>query len=345
MTREPCTSTSRSSAVIAGLSVALAVVLCPQAAAPAEELSDELKRVDHKIVYETWRGDNWELFLASADGSEVLNLTDTPTINELNPHVSPGGKKICFVCDEGQGASKIRNVYTMNFDGSDRTLVAKNARQPCWNADGTAIAYLKAEVDKFTYTDYATKGIVVYDLASGTHKQHPNKDLHHLYNLCWSPDGKWFMATVHAGMGYRHGILAIEAEGMTVVDLKIPGCRPDFSPDGKKIAWGPSDWALRVADLDFSGPQPKVVNARDVVTSEKPMKIYHIDWSPDGKYVSYSRGPAKKRLGLIPELVGVRAEDWNIHVADASQTNRSVAITTDGNCNKESDWVFVRKTE
>ena len=26
------------------------------------------------------------------------------------------------------------------------------------------------------------------------------------------------------------------------------------------------------------------------------------DWSPDGKYVAYSRGPAKKRLGLIPEI-------------------------------------------
>ncbi len=339
MTSSPPNNTLQSPLTVTA--VLLTILLGPTTPAPAADLADELGQVGHKVVFETWRGDNWELFLANADGSQAINLTETPAAHELYPHVSPDGTKICFVCDAGQGAAKIRNVYAMNFDGTGRKLVARNARQPCWNADGTAIAYLKGEFDKFTYTDYATKGIVVYDLASGSHTEHPNKELHHLYNLCWSPDGKWFLATVHAGMGYRHGILAIEADGTKVVDLKIPGCRPDVSPDGKRVAWGPSDWALSVADLDFSGPEPKAVNARDVVTSEKPMKIYHIDWSPDGKYVAFSRGPAKKLLGRIPELVGVQAKGWDIGVADASKTDRWMPITTDGNCNKEPDWVFV----
>jgi len=312
-------------------------------AAAAEELSKRLCDVPHKIVCESWQDDNWELRVVNADGSESVNLTRTPDQHELYPHVSPDGTKICFVSDEGEGASMIRNVYYMNIDGSDRTLVAKNARQPCWKADGTAIAYLKGESDEFTYTDYATKGIVVYDLASGRHEEHPNKEIHHLYNLCWSPDGKWFVATVHAGMGFRHGMLAIPVDGMEVYSLDIPGCRPDISPDGTKIAWGPSDWALRIGDLDFSGPKPKVTNARDVVTSDKPMKIYHIDWSPCGKYVTYSRGPAAKRMGRIPEIVGVRAEGWDIYVADAAGMNRFLRLTTDGNCNKEPDWVPVRK--
>jgi len=308
-------------------------------ATAAAELPKQLRDVPHKIVYESWQKNNWELLMVSADGSESVNLTRTSDQHELYPHVSPDGTKICFVSDEGEGASMIRNVYCMNIDGSDRTLVAKNARQPCWKADGMAIAYLKGESDEFTYTDYATKGIVVYDLATGQHKEHPNKEIHHLYNLCWSADGKWFVATVHAGMGFRHGILAIPVDGMDVYDLALPGCRPDISPDGTKLAWGPSDWALRIGDLDFSGPAPKVTNARDVVTSDKPMKIYHIDWSPCGKYVTYSRGPAAKRMGRIPEIVGVRALDWDIYVADAAGTNRFQRLTTDGNCNKEPDWL------
>ena len=28
-----------------------------------------------------------------------------------------------------------------------------------------------------------------------------------------SPDGKWIVSTVHAGMGFKHAILLIEAEG------------------------------------------------------------------------------------------------------------------------------------
>jgi len=142
-------------------------------------------------------------------------------------------------------------------------------------------------------------------------------------------------------MGYRHAIVAIEADGPGVFNLGIPGCRPEVSPDGKRIAWTPSDWALRVADVDLAGPRPEVTGGRDVVTSTKPTKVYHIDWPPDGEYVVFTRGPATKRLGQAPEGVGIRAEGWNICVADMTATNRWVAITTDGNCNKEPDWVPV----
>ena len=192
-------------------------------------------------------------------------------------------------------------------------------------------------------TDYATKGLVVYDLQTKAHRPHPNKDLYHLYNVCWSPDGRWFVSTVHAGMGFAHAIVAIEAAGPHVFNLQIPGCRPDISPDGKRIAWGASDWALCVGDLDFSGKAPKVVNIREVVTSEKPMKIYHVDWSPCGKYLAFSRGPDTEVLGLIPELVGVKAEGWDIGVADAEQTNCWIPITKDGKCNKEPDWIPLAK--
>ena len=308
-------------------------------AASAGELIDELRQVPYKIVYETYRGDNWELFMMGADGSNPVNLTETSDVDELYPHVSPDGSKICFVADEGEGAEKVRNVYYMSLDGTGRTLVATNARQPFWNPDGTVIAYVKGESKRFTYSSIANKGLFFYDLATGRHRAHPNKDLSHLFGICWSPCGKWIVTTVHGGMGYRHAILAIEADGMGVFNLGIPGCRPEVSPDGKRIAWTPSDWALRVADLDLAGPQPKVTGGRDVVTSDKPFKVYHIDWPPDGKYVAFTRGPATKRMGQAPEGVGVRAEGWNICVADLTGTNRWVAITTDGNCNKEPDWV------
>ena len=213
-------------------------VLLLSATAGAEELSEVLKQVPTSIVYETWQDNNWELFTVRADGSEMTNLTKTPTLHELYPHVSPDGRKISFVCDEGTGAGKIRNVYVMNLDGTDRKLVATNAREPCWQEDSTVLAYLKGEVEQFTFTDYATKGTFFYELASGQHTQHPNKELMHLYNPCWTPDGKWCVATVHAGMGYAHAILAFEAAGSQVHDLKIPGCRPDISPDGKQHCLG-----------------------------------------------------------------------------------------------------------
>jgi Tol biopolymer transport system component len=309
----------------------------------SKDLLVELKACNHKIVYETYRDNNWELFMVNADGSNPVNLTRTPTVNELYPHVSPDGSKVSFVADEGKGAGKIRNVYYMNIDGTGRTLVAKNAREPCWNVHGTAIVYPKGELDEFSYLDYATKGIFIYELKTRQHKEHANKGIHHLYNICWSPDDRWFLATVHGGMGFKHGILAIPANGTKVYDLKIPGCRPDISPDGKKVAWGASDWSLCTADLDFSGPQPRVRNTHIVVGSANPIKIYHVDWSPDGRYVTFSRGPEKHKslTDLAPEMVGVHAPGWNICVADVTKRNRWVQITSDGKSNKEPDWAPV----
>ena len=280
-----------------------------------EELLQELKKSPYKIVFETYRDNNWELYKIDADGSHPVNLTRTPTVNELYPHVSPDGRKVCFVVDGRSGDQQRRDVYCMNLDGTGRTLVATNAREPFWSSDAAAVVYSKGEYDKFTITDYATKGIFLYDLARGVHTPHENPRLHHLYNICSTPDGKWYVATVHAGMGEGHAILAIEASGDKVFNLGIPGCRPDISPDGKRVAWGCDDFTLRVGELDFTGSQPKVVHARDVVQSKKPMEAYHVDWSPDGKYLAFSRGPMHKTLGPAPEMVGVRAEKWDICVA------------------------------
>ena len=73
--------------------------------APLARESMDLKQIPFKIVHETYRETdrklNWEIFIMNADGSDPVNLTNTPDIDEMYPHVSPDGTKICFVADEG----------------------------------------------------------------------------------------------------------------------------------------------------------------------------------------------------------------------------------------------------
>jgi len=310
-----------------------------------EELLKELKSVKHKLVTESNRDGHWDLWVMNADGSNAVNLTKTPDVDELYPKVSPDGTKIVFVCDEGKGEEKVRNLYVMDADGTKRTKIADNSREPCWSGDGAKVAFLRGEYDKFTYSDFATKGIFTYDLATGQIRQHPNKKIEHLYTLNWTPDGKWFIATIHGGMGFKHGILALEADGEGVYDLNLGGCRPDLSPDGKQVAWGHGDYAIGVADLDFSGSAPKANNVRNIVESKDPMETYHVDWSPDGKYVAFSYGPkhqGKNLKGLLPEFPGVEAPGWNTTIADASKKTTFVQVTSDGKSWKEPDWMFVK---
>ena len=66
---------------------------------PKSELN--LKQTPFKIVYETLRTtngkENWELYLVNADGSDPVNLTNTPDVDEMYSHASPSRAPCCDV--------------------------------------------------------------------------------------------------------------------------------------------------------------------------------------------------------------------------------------------------------
>lgn len=320
-------------------------------------LRERLKATPFKIAYECYVDGNWEIFVANADGSGIVNLTNTQKENEHYPQISPDGTKISFTADQGEGRQAIRSLWIMDTDGKNRKKLADNAREQFWSPDGKVIGYLPQEYPKFNVVDYYTKGMNFYNLETGKTEPHPNSaKLHHLYNPCFSPNGKWIAATVHAGMGVSHAILLIEAHGDKIINLKIPGCRPCISPDGKHIAWGAEDHDLAAAPIDLDSDNPTVGKWMFVIKDEKN-KIYHIDWSPDGKYVSFSRGPDGEgdlsKTGTFQaacEIVGVYAKDWNIfavstdHTGDFDINKASNAdlmqLTTNGSSNKEPAWFW-----
>lgn len=315
----------------------------PDGASP--DLLKELKNCPHKILIETKRDGNWEIYRMNADGSDPVNLTRTPDVGDVYPKASPDGSLICFEVDEGKDEQRSRNVYVMNADGSGRKKIADNARDPCWSSDGKQIAFLPGEFPKYSLTDYATRGISIYDLATGQTREHPNKKIKHLYTLNWSADGKWFVAVIHGGMGFSHNIIALEANGDGAFDLHCGGCRPDVSFDQQLITWGNGDFKIGVADLDLSSSPPKTTNHRNAVVSKDPIETYHADWSPDARYIVFSRGAKldeKNLHGMLPEFPGVEAPGWDICIADAHATNRWVQITFDGKSNKEPDWQYVK---
>ncbi len=324
----------------------------------AADVREQLRSVPFKVAYEAYTNGNWEIFLANADGSEPLNLTQTPKDHEHYPQAAPDGTKICFSVDTGEGRDTVRSLWVMDVDGRNRRKLADHAREPFWAPDSKVIGFLPQEFPRFNVIDFYTKGMRFYHLDSGETKEHPNSaKLHHLYNPSFAPNGKWIASTVHAGMGYDHAILLIESHGDKIINLNIPGCRPCLSPDGKQIAWGPGDHEIATAPIDLDAPEPAVGSRRVRIKDEKN-KIYHVDWSPDSRFLSISRGPEGdgdlSKPGTFKsacEIVGVYAPGWNIIAVSAEKAGildlqRATesdysSITTDGCSNKESSWVAI----
>ena len=81
-------------------------------------------------------------------------------------------------------------------------------------------------------------------------------------------------------------------------------------------------------------------------------KIYHVDWSPDGRFLSISRGPNGEGDLTKPgthaaacEIVGVHAQGWNLIAVPAglkgtldlkkAGPNELAELTTNGASNKD----------
>jgi Tol biopolymer transport system component len=333
-----------------------ALMLACGAAAPAEtSFRDRLKASPFKIAYECYVDDNWEIFVIHGDGSDPVNLTRTPKEHEHYPQVSPDGTKICFSVDEGEGREAVRSLYVMDVDGQHRRKLVDRAREPFWSPDSKTIGFLPQEFPKFNVIDFYTKGMSFCDLATGRIEPQVNSaHLHHLYNPCWSANGKWIVATVHAGMGVDHAILLIEARGTNIINLKIPGCRPCLSPDGRQIAWGAGDHEIAAAPINLEADRPAVGPWR-LRLKDETKKIYHVDWSPDSRFLAFSRGPDGEGDPTKPgtfqaacEIVGVHAAGWNLcavpadreGVLDLNHPTETdfFMLTTNGCSNKEPAW-------
>jgi len=308
-----------------------------------------------RIAWECYVDGNWEIFAMNADGTKVVNLTHSPDRNEHYPQVSPNGKHIAFSVDTGEGRDTVRSLWVMDSNGAHPRKIADKAREPFWSPDGKLLGYLGQEYPRFNVMDFYTSGMSFYDLATGKTTVHPNSArLHHLYNPGFSRNGKWIVSTIHADVEYNHAILLIEAHGNRIINLKIPGCRPCLSPDGSHIAWGSGDHELDIAPIDLDAETPSV-GPWSLRITDAHNKVYHIDWSPDSKYVAFSRGPEgegdiskKGSFQAACEIVGVYAGGWNICAVSAERTGvidlptatsaDFAQLTSNGDSNKEPAW-------
>ena len=105
-----------------------------------------------QITFSSGSNGNREVFVADADGENLVNLTDHPS-NDIYPSWSPDGTKIAFVRDKtGTDLVWTNAVYVMDADGSSPvpvTSLAEPITRLAWSPDGTRVVFSSFNGDLF----------------------------------------------------------------------------------------------------------------------------------------------------------------------------------------------------
>lgn len=302
-------------------SISLAVLLMLSAATIiklniAQPALATFSGVNGRIVFESDRDGNSEIYVMNDDGSGQTRLTNNSGI-DAEPRWSSDGAKIVFVRD-GQ-------IYVMNADGSGQTNVSNNSfndASPSWSPDGTRIVFTR---DNQLYVMNAN--------GSGQTKLFGNSESW-IQSPDWSPDGTRIVFRGGGQCCQDSEINLINTDGSGHVEvildfsgtLFVPG--PPFiwmnwSPNGTKLAFTADYGGANVYTVNING-----IDLQNLTRDGSGFSYWdlHPSWSPDGTKIVFENGN-----GPFDEF------DHEIHVMNADgsgQTRLTFNDARDGS----PDW-------
>ena len=308
------------------LFVVLAVIALPVRAQKAGQAALRLR----KIVFDSNRDGNREIYVMDSDGSHQRRLTQTPGKAKLSwlPAWSPDRTKIAFASNR-DGNSEI---YIMAADGSQLQRLTntagkdKNSWNSAFSPDGKKIAFDSDRDGKWEVYIVDPDGSNLRQLTHtpGEAKESGNPD--------WSPDGKKIaFASTRDGKSKEWKeaeIYVMHADGANIRRLThTPGkgnWTPRWSPDGRKIIFssnrnsrseqGSEETRIYVMDAESS-------NVRQLTQDDRPAARPY--WSPDGKKVVFVSPTGKSKDWSDSELYVMDADGSNVRSLSVSRAGDS----------------------
>jgi Tol biopolymer transport system component len=181
-----------------------------------------------RIVFESIREGDLDIFVMDADGRNQINLTADYPGDDASPSWSPDGAEVAF---QREGPDGNVDIYVMLPDGTGVARLTTDPAfdgAPAWSPDGTRIAFFSQRNGGF-----GSEEIYVMD-ADGRHQvnlsRRPGRDA----NPAWSPDGS---KIAFDGDGQ---IIVMDADGTGQVNLSANDgidTAPAWSADGTLIAF------------------------------------------------------------------------------------------------------------
>ena len=253
--------------------------------------------------------------------ARITTVTRDGDWNDEQPRWSPDGRRIAFKSDRGGSY----NLYVMDADGNNVTRLTDhggNDHDPFWTPDGESLVFAsdrdrgrgRADLYRLFLANRSVERLTTFFEG---YAFMPNV----------SPDGNWvaFVATTFpfdGGYTNQVHVLELATHQTWPFDTTGPGCWPNWSPDGSKIAHvhlatEPSN--IQVISSFGDGPEP--------LPSEAARWHYYPDWSPDGTLLAISTSPEHHQ-----------GEDWDLAIVDPSRATALRRLTQGAGNDRLPDW-------
>jgi len=222
---------------------------------------------DGRLVVASDRSGNWDLWMVPANGGEMQQLTDDPSV-DAGPRWKPDDSEVVF----HSSRTGHREIWTLpQGGGALRQLTRADVESwyPVWSPDGRRVA-ARREVGVCTLPAQGgpERRLVDDRLATGP----PD----------WSPDGRW-LAFASTRDGRQH-MWRVPAGGGVPERLSDRlAASPRWSPDGHRIYFVSPEGAGQIWSLSVDSRQERQVTA----LSARRGRLGSIGLATDGRYLYF----------------------------------------------------------